>query len=168
MVQYNTPIIAMIRDKGKNAVTFEAPEGEKPFDKNYCRSHKIWLASEWFEERFSEIEEGVHSWETLHHMTAEDQEKYLLQRDDHKFWVSQSILDYKGTGVTESRNYYGAQAMNDLWDHTFTNWFHHKNWEGKPFQHASKFHGPNVLLMDYSGFFGHLPETCFRLLAGEI
>jgi len=88
--------------------------------------------------------------------TLEDQEDGLLlggsgHRNPNKFWVTQAVLNYAAVPHNgKSQNYYGARLMNPQFRDAYKNWYHGKDRKGVPNQHLQK---PNVLLMDYAGYF---------------
>lgn len=158
-----TPIIAMVRDTGDKSWRLESP-----FDAAFCEKNHIWLASSWFQERFSGYDRlAGRSYEYLYELTAQDQNDYLIdERDLCRFWVSQTILDYDNTSTTDghSANYWGAKNMNKLWMPTYKAWFHGKQWNGKLGKPVPK---PNILLIDYSGCFDTLAEDFRNILTLE-
>lgn len=128
---------------------------DKTFTKELCAKNNIWLASEWFGERYSAYHRFAwRDYKELYELTAADQEEYLFaETSADKFWITQSILAYDNASTSDghSANYYGAQAMNSMWADGYSNWANGKHWNGAPLN--QKVRRPNVLLVDYSGYF---------------
>jgi len=123
------------------------------------------LASSWCSQRFSDYKRlAGRSYKKLFELTAADQEVYLVLRSPHKFWVSQTILGYDNATTNpdgHSANYDGAQAMNNLWGPAYRHWYHGKRWDGTTNVAVPR---PNILLLDYSGFFDTFPADCSNLI----
>ena len=88
--------------------------------------------------------------------TLDDQEDYLMtggdgHRDPNKFWVTQAVLNYAAVPHDgHSQNYYGAKELNPQFIAAYKNWRQGKLRNGNP---NSRMQKPNVLLMDYAGYF---------------
>ena len=191
---YNPPTYGELKRKMKPIIAIITEENgwglDGNFDATFCKTHCIWLASAWLDQRFSNYARlAGRSYEDLYELTAKDQEESMLNgshavkqgvpqglgfkqdtmsgRDPNKFWVSQTILGYDNASTSDghSANYWGAKNMNALWKPTFRRWFVGASWDGQTQRVDARPHiGPNILLIDYSGVFDTLPQDCSDLL----
>lgn len=137
-------------------------------DVDVWKGHEdIWPAGSCWRDRFSAYSYAMHDWDTLINSTMQDQQDYLTgdgddKRNLHRFWVSQTILDYPAYAEDgKSRNWFGAEKINPPFMEAYRAW-----WSGQ-----SAIEGttatvklPNILLLDFSAVFDNFPEICDQVL----
>lgn len=123
----------------------------------------LWSTRKCFLDRYSDKYVDVNVGEPIGDLqakidyTLDDQQTYLLKggdghRDPDKFWVTQGVLNYAAvTQDGKSQNYHGAKLMNRQFVNAYKNWRKGLDQTGRV--HFDRMQTPNVLLMDYAGYF---------------
>jgi hypothetical protein len=171
-------VVAIISDTGDDhwlAEDWYTYPANTPQGQEERRDSLFWVSSECFLDRYSAIPYSVGSnLDAKVVETLQDQEVYLApptpgqqgHRDILKFWVSQAVLDCNAvTNDGHSLNYWEAMKMNPLAVYVYENdWIKRVShiWSsgGTSFPIAA----PNILLMDFAGYFDGFPEACIRML----
>jgi len=119
-------------------------------------------------ERFSDYKYALHSWNTLVDDTLADQQNYLADtgsdgRDPGLFWVSQAVLGYTNMTTPNggSQNKEGASHLNPVFETAYGQWWAGTSAIPGVTQNVQR---PNVLLLDYSGFYDDFATICYNLI----